>query len=215
MRLIKLIFLLHCAVQAWRKGRDKTPFLKFSDDFERYLATKNSARNSGFKRRKRGLYQFFVIFYLNTTLLGRVVGGTDVRSTSEFPFFVTLKSSKYGSPWCGGTILDEYNILTAAHCIARGRPPKYIKAGSVNRDGTDGYIIRIAKCTSHPETKRTSMGCTKNDLQVCRLEKPIPLCKLLSIKKTKLTFYQRVKQATEPPKHFQLKWEPRLSSRTI
>ena len=126
-------------------------------------------------------------------------------STSEFPFFVTLKSSKYGSPWCGGTILDEYNILTAAHCIARGRPPKYIKAGSVNRDGTDGYIIRIAKCTSHPKTKRTSMGCTKNDLQVCRLEKPIPLCKLLSIKKNKVNLLSASHAGHRATKTFPIK----------
>ena len=48
--------------------------------------------------------------------LGRVIGGTDVNSPTEFPEFVTLSSSQTGPAWCGGTILDATHILTSAHC---------------------------------------------------------------------------------------------------
>ena len=56
-------------------------------------------------------------------MLGRVVGGTDVTSTTEFPYFVALMSGNQVSsdPTCAGTILDENYILTAAHC---GSPKK-------------------------------------------------------------------------------------------
>ena len=110
---------------------------------------------------------------LKPFLLGRVVGGSDVTSPSEFPFFVTISSSYGGFPWCGGTILDAYTILTAAHCTQ----PKYIKAGSTNRMGTDGIIKEIASCKSHPSAKVTSSGCWTMDLQICRLKQPIPLGK--------------------------------------
>ena len=68
------------------------------------------------------------------TCIGRVVGGTDVKSTHEFPEYVSLRSFSGGGAFCGGTILDETHILTAAHCT----DPKYIKAGDIQREGSNG-----------------------------------------------------------------------------
>ena len=50
---------------------------------------------------------------------GRVVDGTDVTSAAEFPYLVGLTSGAMPAnrPQCGGTILDAYHILTAAHCL--------------------------------------------------------------------------------------------------
>lgn len=36
-----------------------------------------------------------------------------------YPFMVSLYSIRYNKHWCGGLILDELNILTAAHCIKK------------------------------------------------------------------------------------------------
>ena len=101
------------------------------------------------------------------------MGGSDVTSPTEFPFYVMLSSGYGGFPWCGGTILDAYTILTAAHCT----DPKYIKAGSTNRLGKDGIIKEVASCKLHPSAKSTPQGCWNMDLQVCRLKQPIPLGK--------------------------------------
>ena len=98
-----------------------------------------------------------------------------MTSPTEFPFFVMISSSYGGTPWCGGTILDAYTILTAAHCTN----PTHVKAGSTNRMGKDGIIKEVAKCKLHPSAKSTPQGCWNMDLQVCRLKQPIPLGKFL------------------------------------
>ena len=48
--------------------------------------------------------------------LGRVVGGSNVKSVEEYPEYVSLRSFSGGGAFCGGTVLDSTHILTAAHC---------------------------------------------------------------------------------------------------
>lgn len=52
----------------------------------------------------------------------RIVGGRKAKK-GEFPWQVSIASvSSTGSKkhFCGGTILSENTILTAAHCVASG-----------------------------------------------------------------------------------------------
>ena len=47
----------------------------------------------------------------------RIVGGIDAVPGS-WPWQVLLDDKNYPGPqWCGGSILTEYWILTAAHCF--------------------------------------------------------------------------------------------------
>lgn len=48
----------------------------------------------------------------------RVVGGVNAE-IGQFPYQVSLQRSD-GSHTCGGSILDENFILTAAHCVVVG-----------------------------------------------------------------------------------------------
>jgi secreted trypsin-like serine protease len=54
-----------------------------------------------------------------------VVGGAQV-SIARFPFQVALYNPKASSPaagfFCGGVIIDDIHVATAAHCIAGGGP---------------------------------------------------------------------------------------------
>lgn len=46
----------------------------------------------------------------------RIVGGEDAKD-GQYPFIVSIR--QYGSHSCGGSIINENWILTAAHCLVR------------------------------------------------------------------------------------------------
>ncbi|XP_043277370.1 chymotrypsin-2-like [Venturia canescens] len=50
---------------------------------------------------------------------GRIVNGDDAK-VGEFPFQVSLQT-RYGEHFCGGSILNEYYVVTAAHCVVGER----------------------------------------------------------------------------------------------
>ena len=48
----------------------------------------------------------------------RIIGGICVSSDS-YPWFVKITFRLHGGYSCGGTLLDRYTIITAAHCFAK------------------------------------------------------------------------------------------------
>jgi len=48
----------------------------------------------------------------------RIIGGRLARN-GEFPFAISLQiyNSNFSAVLCGGSIIDKYTILTAAHCV--------------------------------------------------------------------------------------------------
>lgn len=86
---------------------------------------------------------------------GAVVGGHDITSISQVPYQVALlrndRSDAFSGLWCGGSIYDNYHVITAAHCLfdnalgAEGQPiaPSAIDvlAGTPRLDGTYGAPV--------------------------------------------------------------------------
>ena len=49
-------------------------------------------------------------------ILGRIVGGVDVEE-GMIPWQVGLASSTLTRPFCGGSVIDKFTVVTAAHCV--------------------------------------------------------------------------------------------------
>ena len=52
-----------------------------------------------------------------------IVGGSEVTPYS-LPWQVGLVEKNQDAPYCGGTLISDRHILTAAHCIVHGRSVK-------------------------------------------------------------------------------------------
>lgn len=71
---------------------------------------------------------------IHTNDTGRIVGGVEAKP-GEFPFQVFLSVTKYGGQFlCGGALLDESRILTAAHCLDGVASPEDIMAVAGEHD---------------------------------------------------------------------------------
>ena len=73
--------------------------------------------------------------------LDRIVGGE--TAAEAIPWQVSVRSCESGScHFCGGTIIDELTVLSAAHCFTVGGSMggKYIMAGAVSRMSTSGQV---------------------------------------------------------------------------
>lgn len=78
-----------------------------------------------------------------------IVGGSDA-TIAEFPFMAGVFN--LGIPYCGGSIINERSVLTAAHCILiRNAATISVSVGSSRRRGQGGSTYRAVRATIHPE----------------------------------------------------------------
>ena len=104
---------------------------------------------TGFLRKNQVIYfrqknRFKPVPYPNSDN-NRIVGGKN--APSPIPWQVSIGNADSGH-WCGGTILDEETILSAAHCFTVSQTDWkgwYVMAGDTNKNGVKGQVIRIFK----------------------------------------------------------------------
>lgn len=58
-------------------------------------------------------------------LKGRIVGGSSAVE-NQFPYQVSLRDKSNDIHFCGAVIINEFYVLTAAHCFLRLRSPTVI-----------------------------------------------------------------------------------------
>lgn len=108
----------------------------------------------------------------------RVVGGYPV-GRSKFPYATGLIFNPYEdfrgasiSPFCGGTLITDRHVLTAAHCL-KDRSPNDISVdvGDYDlRDENEGRIIAPRKLVKYPEYQ---IGSFHTDMGIVELEEPV------------------------------------------
>ncbi|XP_049951658.1 serine protease snake-like isoform X2 [Schistocerca serialis cubense] len=105
-----------------------------------------------------------------------VVGGTDA-DIGEIPHMAAIGYQVDGNlEWnCGGSLISEYYVLTAAHCTHIGKYPAVIvRLGEHNlksdHDGAHPVDYHIAELVRHPEYKGPSKY---NDIALLRLSERV------------------------------------------
>ena len=95
----------------------------------------------------------------------KIVGGTDAYH-GEFPYQASWQSSSHFNS-CGGSIINENHVLTAAHCCEGVSSSYDIVGGEHIRNKDDGSEQRmeIRKRNTHPDYDGNNV-----DNDVCVLE---------------------------------------------
>jgi hypothetical protein len=126
--------------------------------------------------------------YLRSSL--RIVNGFQANPHS-FPWAVSLQYK--GVHDCGGVIIDQWNILTAAHCLDYSNDLGNYKAlvGAHDRSSS-GQLISIAQLILHPNYDEYR---STNDIGIIKLARPItftneiqPICLVDTVRLTNETF---------------------------
>uniref|UniRef100_A0A3Q2NT87 Prostasin-like n=1 Tax=Fundulus heteroclitus TaxID=8078 RepID=A0A3Q2NT87_FUNHE len=101
----------------------------------------------------------------------KIVGGQDALLGS-WPWQVSLK--KFGSHFCGGSLINKNWVLSAAHCVNNWNKIKEIVSlGQLQLQGgnTDTQVsVGIDEITAHPQY---DSGTSDNDIALLRLSSPV------------------------------------------
>uniref|UniRef100_A0A336M3B4 CSON009631 protein n=1 Tax=Culicoides sonorensis TaxID=179676 RepID=A0A336M3B4_CULSO len=96
----------------------------------------------------------------------RIVGGEEI-DISERPYQVALNFR--GSQMCGGAIVNERTIVTAAHCAQYQSTGYSIRAGS-NSQYEGGVVINVAQVINHPQYNKRTFDY---DIAIMKLAEPL------------------------------------------
>ncbi|KAL7735800.1 hypothetical protein ACLKA6_017806 [Drosophila palustris] len=113
-----------------------------------------------------------------SSLNGRIVGGHETH-VAVYPHQISLRRKAINLPKnpfshiCGGSIIAEDVIVTAAHCIIASVASQYkVVAGTSRRNGGDGVIVSVTEIIMHEKYNPSTYD---HDIALLRLSSPLPL----------------------------------------
>ena len=118
-------------------------------------------------------------FVTNKTKMARVTNGKDV--SYPIPWQIAVFNIMIRDP-CGGTIINDLYILTAAHCFDDDAFETiasniFIQAGITNLKKTESHKnmqkIFVRKIIIHPNFKRNDDQDTDNDIAILKLKQSL------------------------------------------
>ncbi|KAJ2613176.1 Kallikrein-14 [Coemansia sp. RSA 1365] len=101
--------------------------------------------------------------------MARIMGGTDA-DFGKYPFIVYLYNEAEKT-YCGGSIISDQWVLTAAHCIKSASTNDllvYVGQAEYNLDTSKG--VKVTDIHNHPDYNDQTMV---NDISLLRLESPV------------------------------------------
>uniref|UniRef100_A0A8D0W4S5 pancreatic elastase II n=1 Tax=Sus scrofa TaxID=9823 RepID=A0A8D0W4S5_PIG len=112
----------------------------------------------------------------NLPQLPRVVGGEDARPNS-WPWQVSLQYDSSGQ-WrhtCGGTLVDQSWVLTAAHCISSSRTYRVVLGRhSLSTNEPGSLAVKVSKLVVHQDWNSNQLS-KGNDIALLKLASPVSL----------------------------------------
>lgn len=116
--------------------------------------------------------------WIGFSLTGRIVNGTKAH-LRQFPYQVSLQRSYNSRHFCGGSLIDEYYVVTAAHCmfLYGGKILPWtiaVVAGELQLSGrtSTGQTRGVEAIYVHPEFNSTTL---QNDIALLYLTVPFKL----------------------------------------
>ncbi|XP_037301227.1 trypsin, alkaline A-like [Manduca sexta] len=99
----------------------------------------------------------------------RIVGGGSTTTIQQYPTIVALLFSRNGNTFfqaCGGIILNNRNVLTAAHCPSNGDAVNRwrVRSGSTYAN-SGGAVHNLNRVRIHPNFNRRTLD---NDIAIMR-----------------------------------------------
>ncbi|XP_013113239.2 trypsin-like [Stomoxys calcitrans] len=123
------------------------------------------------------MLRFVVLFTLVSSSLadvssndfyGRIVNGVDT-TIQDHPYQVSLQTNK-GDHFCGGSIISEDIVVTAAHCMQSHSVSEFkVRLGSTQYN-TGGELVEVKSFKSHERYNPKTMV---NDVAVIKLARPV------------------------------------------
>nr|AXF35734.1 serine protease 4 [Holotrichia oblita] len=104
----------------------------------------------------------------------RIVGGSNAPA-GAFPFTVSLRSSG-GAHFCGGSILNSWNILTAAHCLVGRSTANTVTLAGTNTLNSGGITRGSSRLIIHGSYNSQTIA---NDVAVVRLSSALAMSGLV------------------------------------
>ncbi|XP_043256138.1 chymotrypsin-1-like [Colletes gigas] len=114
---------------------------------------------------------------VDTQIDGRIVGGFDSQP-GQFPYLVSFRVNNQHI--CGGSIVNQNNILTAAHCVeaaASNINDATIVTGTVflNQGGNSNKVISMYYYTNYPGYLDFGVVRVSGSIDYNNYQQPIPL----------------------------------------